>query len=70
MIGSRSCSSHVELGNDNRLRPLASDPSVGGSWVARHGKSELHSLLYARQQANDDPWRCVVFVLNRVAWVG
>ena len=36
----------IELGNDNRLWPLASDPSVRGSWVFCHGKSELLAALF------------------------
>jgi hypothetical protein len=30
-----------ELGNDDRLRSRASDPLVGGLWLAYHRKSEL-----------------------------
>ena len=68
MTGSRSCSSRFELGNDNRLCSLASEPSVRGSWVACHGKSELLAALLPCSATIT--YGSVMFVLSRVAWVG
>ena len=43
--GSRSCSSLVELGNDDRWRSFPLDPSGGDQWVPCHGKSKLLAAL-------------------------
>ena len=44
LTGNGSCSS-FELGNDKWLWPLVSEPSMRGSWVACHWKSELLAAL-------------------------
>ena len=44
----------LELGNDDRLRPLASGSLVGGLCVDCHEKSEL--LASSAMLGNDNPW--------------
>jgi hypothetical protein len=67
-VGSRSCSSVFELGNDDRWRPQLRTRQgwlVGGLPWEVGAAGSLASTL-----GNDDPWQCVVFVLSRVAWDG
>jgi hypothetical protein len=44
----------LELGNDDRLWPLASGSLVGGLCVDCHEKSEL--LASSAMLGNDNPW--------------
>jgi len=52
-VGAAPCGV-LELGNDDRLRPLASGLLVGGLCVDCHEKSEL--LASSAMLGNDDPW--------------
>jgi hypothetical protein len=53
-----------ELGNNDRWRPV-------GGWLVGGLPWEVGAAgSFASMLGNDDPWQCVVFVLNCVAWVG
>jgi hypothetical protein len=59
----------VELGNDDWLRPHASDPSVGGSWVpAYHWKSELLVALLSCSATTTHPSVLCLCSTARVGW--